>query len=156
MTAWTTRLAGLIRPLKRTLVLGLALLLSLGLAACDGTTSMKDAAKTAVSVARTAADVTGNEQLKSVLDPVLAVLNTSERQVKTGDVAAAGGSLKTFQALWDTARPVVKLAAGPNYGLIDKGVKLLTTTFGGDTAPSKDNALAAITGLIKPLSALLG
>jgi hypothetical protein len=35
-------------------------------------------------------------------------------------------------------------------------VKLLTTTFGGDTAPSKDNALAAITGLIKPLSALLG
>jgi len=156
MTAWTTRLAGLIRPLKRTLVLGLALLLSLGLAACSGTTSMKDAARTAMSVARTAADVTGNEQLRSVLDPVLAVLNTSERQVKAGDVVAAGGSLQTFQALWDTARPVVKLAAGPNYGLIDKGVKLLTTTFGGDTTPSKDNALAAITGLIQPLAALLG
>ncbi|MCS5693990.1 hypothetical protein NZK33_18695 [Cyanobium sp. FGCU-6] len=155
MTSWTTRLADWSRPLKRALVLGLALLLSVGLAACSGSTSMKDAARTAVSVARTAADVTGNEQLKSVLDPVLSVLNTSERQVKAGNVAAAGSTLRTFQALWDTARPVVKLAAGPNYGLIDKGVTLLTTTFGGDTAPSKDNALAAITGLIKPLAALL-
>jgi hypothetical protein len=51
---------------------------------------------------------------------------------------------------------VVKLAAGDNYGLIDKGVNLLTKTFGGETAPTKDNALTALTGLIKPLKALLG
>jgi len=50
----------------------------------------------------------------------------------------------------------VKLAAGDNYGLIDKGVNLLTKTFGGETAPTKDNALTALTGLIKPLKALLG
>ncbi|MFM8604709.1 MAG: hypothetical protein ACKOBY_04125 [Cyanobium sp.] len=51
---------------------------------------------------------------------------------------------------------MVKLAAGPNYGLIDKGVKLVLNTFGGDSAPSQDNALAAVKGLIGPLSSLLG
>jgi hypothetical protein len=51
---------------------------------------------------------------------------------------------------------VVKLAAGNNYGLIDKGVKLVLNTFGGDTTPTKDNALTALTGLIGPLKALLG
>jgi hypothetical protein len=51
---------------------------------------------------------------------------------------------------------VVKLAAGSNYGLIDKGVKLVLNTFGGEAAPSQDTALAAVKGLIGPLSALLG
>ena len=62
---------------------------------------------------------------------------------------------RSFKGLWDTAAPVVKLAAGDNYGLIDKGVKLVLKTFGGDTAPTKDNALTALTGLIGPLKALL-
>jgi hypothetical protein len=50
----------------------------------------------------------------------------------------------------------VKLFAGPNHGLIDQGVKLLTSTFGGDTAPTKDNALAAVNGLRGSLTKLLG
>jgi hypothetical protein len=50
---------------------------------------------------------------------------------------------------------VVKLAAGNNYGLIEKGVNLLVKTFGGEVAPSKDNALTALTGLIGPLTKLL-
>jgi hypothetical protein len=51
---------------------------------------------------------------------------------------------------------VVKLAAGSNHGLIDKGVTLVLNTFGGDTAPTKDAATTALKGLIAPLTALLG
>lgn len=45
--------------------------------------------------------------------------------------------MKTFRTVWDTAQPVVKLAAGSNYGLIDKGVKLVLNTFGGEAAPAR-------------------
>ncbi|MFM7733643.1 MAG: hypothetical protein ACKO6F_09360 [Cyanobium sp.] len=107
-------------------------------------------------MAKTAADLTGNEQLKAAITPVLKVLNTTEKQVEAGNISAASSTMKTFRSLWDTAQPVVKLAAGPNYGLIDNGVKLVLNTFGGDSAPSQDNALAAVKGLIGPLSSLLG
>jgi hypothetical protein len=144
------------QPLKRLVVFGLAAVLMLNLAACSGTFTAGDAARTAVNVAKTAADVTGNESLKTVLTPVVKLLNNSESQVKADNIAGATSTLKAFKGLWDTAQPVVKLAAGSNYGIIDKGVKLLTSTFGGETAPSKDNALTALSGLIKPLKALLG
>ena len=108
-----------------------------------------------VQVAKTAADVTGNEQLQNVLTPVLNVLKTTEKEVKADNIAAATTTISKFKGLWDTAAPVVKLAAGDNYGLIDKGVKLVINTFGGDSAPTKDNALTALTGLIGPLKALL-
>jgi hypothetical protein len=153
---FTSTLSRWLRPLRRIVVFGLVAVLAVNLAACSGSTmTAQDAARTAVSVAKTAADLTGNEQLKSVLDPVLKVLNATQKQVVADNIPAATSTLKTFKGLWDVAQPVVKLAAGQNYGLIDKGVKLLTSTFGSDTAPSKDNALAALTGLIKPLSALL-
>jgi hypothetical protein len=147
-----------LRPLRRVAMFGLAAVLVMNLAACSGIISSdaKDAARTVVQVAKTAADVTGNESLKSVLEPVIKVLNTGETQVKAGNVSAASKTLQAFQGLWDTARPVVKLAAGPNYGLIDKAVKVVVATFGGDTEPTKDNALTALTGLIGPLKALLG
>jgi hypothetical protein len=106
-------------------------------------------------VAKTAADVTGNESLKGVLEPVLKVLKTTEKQVKEDDIPAAGKTIQAFQGLWKTAQPVVKLASGSNYGLIEKGVNLLVKTFGGEVAPSKDNALTALSGLIGPLAKLL-
>jgi hypothetical protein len=157
-THWMTALKQWLRPLRRVMWFGLATVLIFNLAACSGATtgSARDAARTAVNVAKTAADLTGNESLKAALDPVLKVLNTTASQVKADNISAATNSLKSFQGLWDTAQPVVKLVAGSNYGLIDKGVKLLTTTFGGDTAPTKDNALAAVNGLIGPLTKLLG
>ena len=144
--------------LRRLAMLALAGLLALNLAACSGATlsQAKDAARTAANVANTAADLTGNEQLKAAVAPVLKLLNTTEKQVEAGNISAASTTMKTFRSVWDTAQPVVKLAAGSNYGLIDKGVKLVLNTFGGEAAPSQDTALAAVKGLIGPLSALLG
>jgi hypothetical protein len=145
-------------PLRRLALAALALVLMTNLAACSGIISSdaRDAARTVVQVAKTAADVTGNEQLQKVLTPVLNVLKTTEKEVKADNIAAATTTISKFKGLWDTAAPVVKLAAGDNYGLIDKGVKLVLNTFGGNTAPTKDNALTALAGLIGPLKALLG
>ena len=145
-------------PLRRTLTVLIAGLLALNLAACSGATlgQAQDAARTAANVAKTAADLTGNEQLKAAISPVLKVLNTTEKQVEAGNISAASSTMKTFRSLWDTAQPVVKLAAGPSYGLIDTGVKLVLNTFGGEAAPSQDTALKAVKGLIGPLSSLLG
>lgn len=144
--------------LRRLAMVLLAGVLALNLAACSGASlsQAQDAARTAANVAKTAADLTGSEQLKSAIAPVLKVLNTTEKQVEAGKISAATTTMQTFRGLWDTAQPVVKLAAGPNYGLIDKGVKLVLNTFGGESAPSQDNALAAVKDLIGPLSALLG
>ena len=156
--SWMTTLRTWMAPLRRLAMVGLALVLMTNLAACSGIISpdAKNAARTVVQVAKTAADVTGNEQLKNVLTPVLNVLNATEKEVKADNIAAATSTVSKFKGLWDTAAPVVKLAAGDNYGLIDKGVNLVLKTFGGDTAPTKDNALTALTGLIGPLKALLG
>ena len=144
--------------LRRLAMVLLAGLLALNLAACSGTTlgQAKDAVRTAANVANTAADLTGNEQLKAAVAPVLKLLNTTEKEVEAGNISAASNTMKTFRTVWDTAQPVVKLAAGSNYGLIDKGVKLVLNTFGGEASPSQDTALAAVKGLIGPLSALLG
>lgn len=144
--------------LRRLAMVALAGLLTLNLAACSGASlsQAKDAARTAANVAKTATDLTGSEQLKAAISPVLKVLTTTEKQVEAGNISAASSTMKTFRGLWDTAQPVVKLAAGPNYGLIDKGVKLVLNTFGGETAPNQDTALAAVKGLVGPLSKLLG
>ena len=145
-------------PLRRLFVMGVAVVLAFNLAACSGISSSdaSNAARTAVNVAQKAADLTGNEQLKSVLAPVVKLLNTTEKQVAADNIPAAASTMSAFKGLWDTAAPVVKLAAGNNYGLIDKGVKLVLNTFGGDAAPTKDAATTALKGLVGPLTALLG
>jgi hypothetical protein len=155
---WPGRGLSAMPILRRLAMVLLAGLLALNLTACSGATfsQAKDAVRTAANVASTAADLTGNEQLKAAVTPVLKLLNTTEQQVEAGNISAASSTMKTFRGLWDTAQPVVKLAAGSNYGLIDKGVKLVLNTFGGEAAPSQDTALAAVKGLIGPLSALLG
>ena len=144
--------------IRRLLMVALAGLLALNLAACSGATlnQATDAARAAASVAQTAADLTGNEQLKAVVTPVLNLLNSTEQQVEAGNISAASTTMQTFRSLWDTAQPVVKLAAGANYDLIDKGVKLVLNTFGGEAVPTQNTALAAVKGLIGPLTALLG
>ena len=154
----TSTLQRWLAPLRRLVVLGVAVVLAFNLAACSGisTSDATNAARTAVNVAKTAADLTGNEQLKSVLTPVVTLLNATKKEVVADNIPAATSGMATFKGLWDTAAPVVKLAAGDNYGVIDKGVKLVINTFGGSTAPTKDNALTALTGLIGPLTALLG
>ena len=151
-------LTGLWASLRRLALLLLAGLISVSLVACSGVSlnQAQDAARTAANVAKSAAELTGNEQLKAAVTPVLKLLNTTEKQVEKGNITAASSTMKGFSGLWATAQPLVKLAAGPNYGLIDTGVKLVIKTFGGETAPTQDGALAAVKGLIGPLSALLG
>ena len=145
-----------LQPLHRLVVFGLAAVLMFNLAACNSTTSATDAARTAANIAKSAADLTGNESLKAVVTPVVNLLNTAESQLKADNVPAAATTMKGFRGLWDKAAPVVKVATGSNYGAIDKGVKILTGLFEQDTAPNTDKAIAAVGGLIKPLSALLG
>ncbi|MFM8604708.1 MAG: hypothetical protein ACKOBY_04120 [Cyanobium sp.] len=50
-------------------------------------------------MAKTAADLTGNEQLKAAITPVLKVLNTTEKQVEAGNISAASSTMKTFRSL---------------------------------------------------------
>jgi len=103
-------------PLRRLALAALALVLMINLTACSGIISSdaRDAARTVVQVAKTAADVTGNEQLQKVLTPVLNVLKTTEKEVKADNIAGATTTISKFKGLWDTAAPVVKLAAGDN------------------------------------------
>ena len=55
--------------------------LELGLSGSDAT----QAARTAVNIAKTAADLTGNRGLESVPKPVLSLLNTTQKQVVPGN-----------------------------------------------------------------------
>ena len=158
VSLFSAHLTRWVQPLRRLAMLGLAAILVVNLTACSGTTAegARDMARTAANVANTAANLTGNESLKAVLNPVVKVLNATQSQVKADNIAGATNTFKQFESLWDKAQPVVKVAAGSNYGVIDKAVKLVTRTFGGETAPTKDNALTALGGLISPLKALLG
>ncbi|MFM7286508.1 MAG: hypothetical protein ACKO02_06750, partial [Cyanobium sp.] len=65
-------------------------LLAMNLAACSGATISQatDVARTAANVANTAANLTGNEQLKAAVAPVLKLLNTTEKQVEAGNISA--------------------------------------------------------------------
>jgi hypothetical protein len=149
-------LQGWLQPLRRLVVFTLAAVLMINLAACSGTTTTSDVARTAANIAKSAADLSGNESIKAVVTPVVNLLNTTQSQLKADNVTAAVGTMKGFGGLWDKAAPVVKLATGSNYGAIDKGVKVLTSLFDQDQPPSADKAIAAVGSLIKPLSALLG
>lgn len=149
-------LQGWLQPLRRLVMLGLAAVLMINLAACSGSTASSDVARTAANIAKSAADLSGNESIKAVVTPVVNLLNTTQSQLKADNVTAAVGTMKGFVRLWDKASPVVKAATGSNYGAIDRGVKALTGLFDQDQPPTADKAIAAVGGLIKPLSALLG
>jgi hypothetical protein len=68
-----------------------------------------------------------------------------------GAIAAMGG----FQALWNTASPVIKPIVGDKWPLINTAANLVLSTFAKGSTPTPANASSALTGLIGPLSALL-
>ena len=122
---------------------------AVGEAAKEGAGAVGDAAKTAALKANQAA-------LTPAVGPVLDLLKTSEADVKSGKLAAAITAMGGFQALWDKAGPVIQPLAGDKWGLVDTAAKTVISTFGGGAKPDAAAAGSAITGLMGPLSSLIG
>lgn len=119
-----------------------------------------DAAKNAVSgvgeAAKTAATATGQAALAPAVNPVLDLLSKGQADLKAGNVGAAVTAMGGFQALWDKAGPVIQPLAGDKWGAIDTAAKAVSSTFGSGAKPDAAAAGSAISGLMGPLSALVG
>jgi hypothetical protein len=138
---------------------------SLALAAATGLTltgcsSEKEAARQTTEqmgdAAKNAATATGQAALAPAVNPVLDLLRKSETEVKGGNLAAATASMGGFKALWLTASPVIQPLAGDKWPLINTAANLVLSTFDKGATPDAATAGSAISGLIGPLSALLG
>jgi hypothetical protein len=116
----------------------------------------KDAASATGEAAKKAAVAVDKTALAPAVNPVLDLLKKSEGEVKAGSVAAAIASMGGFKALWTTAAPVIQPLAGDKWPIIDTAAKLVLSTFDKGATPDAATAGSAISGLIGPLSALLG
>lgn len=150
------------RAIRRS-VIAAAAVSALALTGCSATkeaaTGMGDAAKDAASAtgeaAKNAATATGQAALAPAVTPVLDLLKKSEGEVKAGKLAEAIAAMGGFQALWNTAAPIIQPIAGDKWPLINTAANLVLSTFAKGATPTAANASSAITGLIGPLSALL-
>ena len=61
-----------------------------------------------------------------------------------------------FQSMWEKAGPVIQPLAGDKWPAIDTAAKAAISTFAGGAKPDAAAAGSAITGLMGPLSALMG
>lgn len=122
---------------------------AVGQAAKEGAGAMGDAAKTAATTA-------GQAALTPAVSPVLDLLKTSEADLKAGKLGAAITAMGGFQSLWDKAAPVIQPLAGDKWSTIDTAAKVVISTFGGGAKPDAAAAGSAITGLMGPLSGLIG
>jgi hypothetical protein len=135
------------RPGGRLLSTGLALVAAGGLAlgGCAQVSEKVDEAATG----------TGQAALAPAVNPVLDLLRQGESQVQAGNLSAAMATMGGFQGLWSKAAPVIRPLAGDRWPAIEGAANTLLATFGGEQ-PTAENAQSAISGLIGPLSALLG
>lgn len=122
---------------------------AVGQAAKEGAGAMGEAAKTAAISA-------GQAALTPAVSPVLDLLKTSEADLKAGNLGAAVTAMGGFQALWDKAGPVIQPLAGDKWAAIDTAAKAVISTFGDGAKPDAIAAGSAITGLLGPLSSLIG
>jgi hypothetical protein len=144
-----------IRVVRRS-VIAVAAVAALGLTGCSGTQeAAKQAGDAATTAATTAATATGQAALGQAVTPVLDLLKKSEGEVKAGNIASAVAAMGGFQALWNTASPVIKPIAGDKWPLINTAANLVLSTFAKGATPTPATASSALTGLIGPLSALL-
>lgn len=130
---------------------GLVLVLAGGLTltGCDqATQGVKDAATSAATGAAQTA-------LGPAVTPVLDLLKQGQSKVAAGDLAGAAASMGGFQALWDKAAPVIKPLAGDKWAGIETAAQTVSSTFGQGT-PEAGAASSALSGLIGPLSSLIG
>ncbi len=142
------------RPLQSALAVGTAFVAAatLSLTGCSQTkqaaTGMGDAAKTAaMGAAQTA--------LTPAVNPVLDLLNKGQGQVNAGNLSGAATTVAGFKGLWDKAGPVIKPLAGDKFPAIESAANKVISIFAGGT-PDKAAASSALSGLIDPLSALVG
>ncbi len=151
--------------IDRLIRLGLALTAagSLALAGCSATKdaatgvgeAAKDAATATGEAAKDAATATGQAALAPAVGPVLDLLKKGESEVQAGNVGAAVATLGGFKALWDKAAPVIRPLAGDKWPAIETAANTVLSTFGGGT-PDAGMASSALSGLIGPLSGLIG
>jgi hypothetical protein len=106
--------------------------------------------------AKQAATTTGEAALAPAVTPVLDLLRKGEEQLKGGNLGAAIATMGGFSALWATAAPVIQPLAGDKWPMIDAAAKVVLNTFDKGASPDATAAGSAITGLMGPLSALLG
>lgn len=163
-------------PLQSALALGTAFVAAatLSLTGCsqtkDAATGMGDAAKEAASAtggaakeavggmgdaAKTAATGAAQTALAPAVNPVLDLLNKGQSQVNAGNLSGAAATIGGFKGLWEKAGPVIKPLAGDKFPAIESGANTVISTFAGGT-PDKAAASSALSGLIGPLSGLVG
>lgn len=136
---------------------------TLSLTGCSQTkqaaTGMGDAAKEAVgatgNAAKDAAKGAAQAALAPAVNPVLDLLNKGQGQVNAGNLSGAAATLGGFKGLWEKAGPVIKPLAGDKFPAIESGANKVISTFAGGT-PDKAAATSALSGLIGPLSSLVG
>jgi hypothetical protein len=129
---------------------------TVGDAAKTAVNTAGDAAKTAGDAAKTAATATGQAALAPAVNPVLDLLKKSESEVKGGKLGEATAAMGGFAAAWKTAAPVIQPLAGDKWPKIESAANMVLSTFAKGGTPTQDAASSALTGLIGPLSGLIG
>jgi hypothetical protein len=118
--------------------------------------SVRDATGSAGDAVRSAATGAGQAALAPVVNPVLDLLRKGETELKGGNVAGAAAAMGGFKALWSKAAPVIQPVAGERWPAIEGAANTVLNTFGGGTTPDAKAAGSALSGLIGPLSGLVG
>lgn len=151
----TTRAAGFAPLLRSGLAVAAAATLLL-----SGCSQTKEAARQAASgvgeAAKTAATGAAQQALGPAVTPVLDLLQKGQADLKAGNLGAAVTAMGGFQALWEKAGPVIQPLAGDKWAAIDGAAKTMISTFGNGAKPDAAAAGSAISGLMGPLSALVG
>jgi hypothetical protein len=140
---------------SRLISAGLALAAA-GSLALTGCSATKDAATGVGEAAKDAATATGQAALAPAVTPVLDLLKKGESEVNAGNLGAAAATLGGFKAVWDKASPVIRPLAGDKWPAIETAANGVLSTFGGGGTPTAAAAGSALSGLIGPLSSLIG
>ena len=133
--------------------MALAMAGSLSITACS---SQKEAARQAADQLADTANATGQAALAPAVTPVIDLLRKGESEVKGGNIMAAVATMGGFKALWAKAAPVIQPLAGDKWSAINGAANTVLSTFDNGATPDAAAAGSAITGLIGPLSALIG
>ncbi|MGB5134585.1 MAG: hypothetical protein WBN89_05355 [Prochlorococcaceae cyanobacterium] len=126
---------------------------ALSLTACS---SQKEAARQSTEKLADTATATGQAALAPAVNPVLDLLKKGEAEVKGGNLNAAIATLGGFKGLWEKAAPVIQPLAGDKWPAINAAANTVLSTFDKGATPDAAAAGSAISGLIGPLSALIG
>lgn len=144
---------GRVRPRRTVSVVAAGLVISLAGGLALG--GCQQATETMKETVQDAATTTGQAALAPAVNPVLDLLKQGDAQLNAGKLQAALTTLGGFPALWQKAAPIIQPLAGDKWPAIDGAAQLLIKTVGGSD-PTRAEASSALTGLMGPLSALIG